>query len=111
MNIHITEEVRKLLPQDKHQFLLTANDGSNQFSNSEGCCMIGDHFLFIGIDEIPENYTEAYQDEEDTIYLTTYDLNFLSGQVELSKNPSTGMVNLKNENGYLDDNLEIKLLY
>lgn len=111
MKIHITEEVRTLLPKDKHQFILTANDGSNPFSNSEGCCMIGDHFLFVGSDEIPINYTEKFQDGEDMIYLSPYDLNFISGNVELSKNPSTGMINLKNENGYLDDNLEIKLLY
>ena len=33
MKIQISKEVRALLPQDKHQFILTANDGSNPFSN------------------------------------------------------------------------------
>lgn len=43
--LEVQPEVFKQVPRLKDGFLLTLNDGSNQFSSAEGCCMIGDHFF------------------------------------------------------------------
>lgn len=111
MKIHISKNVRTLLPKEKHQFILTANDGSNPFSSSEGCCTIGDRFLLVGTETLPSDYKNLFKDGEDRIYTSDYDLNFLSGTIELVLNEATGRVILQNEEGYLDDNLTIELLY
>ena len=50
MELTITTEAAQRLPQGTTQFILTANDGSNQFSSAEGCCMIGERFLIAPIE-------------------------------------------------------------
>lgn len=53
MIIHLTKEAQEMLPKGRKTFILTTNDGSNIFSSSEGCCMIGDRFLLVATNDIP----------------------------------------------------------
>lgn len=110
MIIHLTKEAQEMLPKGRKTFILTTNDGSNIFSSSEGCCMIGDRFLLVATNDIPSTYTEKFTHGNLTIYSSPYDLNFLSGNLKIVKNHSTGFLNLQNESGRLDDNLEIKII-
>lgn len=89
-------------------FLLVLNDGSNQFSSAEGCCMIGDRFLIVPTTEKIEPFTLPITNSDYTIHTSTYETMFLKGNLVLDLNPSSGTLVLKNESGILDNNLLIK---
>lgn len=111
MELTITTEAAQRLPQGTTQFILTANDGSNQFSSAEGCCMIGERFLIAPIEEIIVPFTLEIPSNLFTFYTSEYDTMFLTGHLELMVHPTSGTLVLKNESGYLDNNvLVLKLL-
>jgi uncharacterized protein YqkB len=105
MDLTITSEAATHLPQDVTQFILTANDGSNQFSSAAGCCMIGERFLITPIEEIIAPFTLEIPSNLFTFYTSEYDTMFLSGHLELFVHPTSGTLVLKNESGYLDNNV------
>lgn len=107
MELTITTEAAQRLPQGTTQFILTANDGSNQFSSAEGCCMIGERFLIAPIEEIIVPFTLEIPSNLFTFYTSEYDTMFLTGHLELMVHPTSGTLVLKNESGYLDNNVLI----
>ena len=62
MSLTISEEVKQRLAPfltETNTFLLVANDGSNPYSSAEGCCMIGDRFIIVPVDQAEAPYTET----------------------------------------------------
>lgn len=108
MNLTITEKAAEKLPQKYTSFILTLNDGSNQFSNAEGCCMIGERFLIVPITETIDPFTLPVPAEHFHFYTSSYDTMFLKGQLVLDVNSASQTLMLKNEAGYLDTNVTIK---
>jgi hypothetical protein len=54
VSLTISEEVKQRLAPfltETNTFLLVANDGSNPYSSAEGCCMIGDRFIIVPVDQ------------------------------------------------------------
>ena len=54
MSLTISEEAKQRLAPfltEANTFLLVANDGSNPYSSAEGCCMIGDRFIIVPVDQ------------------------------------------------------------
>ena len=99
MDLHITPTAAARFPKGHDLYILTSNDGSNQFSSAAGCCMIGERFLITPIDEPLDPYNEF------TFFTSTYDQMFLTGHLILDVHPTSGTLILKNESGYLDTNL------
>ncbi len=62
MSLTISEEAKQRLAPfltEANTFLLVANDGSNPYSSAEGCCMIGDRFIIVPVDQAEAPYTET----------------------------------------------------
>ena len=62
MSLTISEEVKQRLAPfltETNTFLLVANDGSNPYSSAEGCCMIGDRFIIVPVDQAEAPYTKT----------------------------------------------------
>ena len=100
MSLTISEEVKQRLAPfltETNTFLLVANDGSNPYSSAEGCCMIGDRFIIVPVDQAEAPYTETI----------AYDQMFLTGHLQLVIHPNAGTITLKNESGILDSNVDI----
>ncbi len=111
MKLNFTSEAITLLQQKYDQvtsYILAVNDGTNAFSSSEGCCMIGDRFLLQPITEIIEPYTVKLSTEPFTVYTAAYDQMFLSGDLTLSISPSTHNLQLNDSRGIVDYNVEVK---
>lgn len=113
MKLNITAEATTLLQQNYDKvpsYILAVNDGTNAFSSSEGCCMIGDRFLLQPITEIIEPYTVKLSTEPFTVYTAAYDQMFLSGDLTLSISPATRNLQLNDSRGIVDYNVEVKQL-
>jgi uncharacterized protein YqkB len=111
MELTVTEPAKKVLELKLGQlseFLFVLNDGSNQFSSAEGCCLIGDRFLIVPTAEPIEPFTKPIKNNEYRIFTSEYDAIFLTGKLVLDVNPSSGTLVLKNEGGILDNNVLIK---
>lgn len=107
MKITISQEVLKMLPDDL-SLILALNDGSNQFSNAQGCCMIGDRFLVIPVAEPVAPFNVPIPSDSLPVFISNYEKIFLSGHLVLTKNSYTGNLVLKNEGGVLDTNVELR---
>lgn len=105
MDLHITPTAAARFPEGHDLYILTSNDGSNQFSSAAGCCMIGERFLITPIDEPLAPYNELVSSNQFTFFTSTYDQMFLTGHLILDVHPTSGTLILKNEGGYLDTNL------
>lgn len=69
MSLTISEEVKQRLAPfltETNTFLLVANDGSNPYSSAEGCCMIGDRFIIVPVDQL------SYLTEQDFLRLVLF---------------------------------------
>ena len=72
MSLTISEEVKQRLAPfltETNTFLLVANDGSNPYSSAEGCCMIGDRFIIVPVDQAEAPYTETIANDSFTSIL------------------------------------------
>lgn len=105
MDLNITPTAAARFPEGHDLYILTSNDGSNQFSSAAGCCMIGERFLITPIDEPLDPYNELVSSNQFTFFTSTYDQMFLTGHLILDVHPTSGTLILKNEGGYLDTNL------
>lgn len=111
MSLTISEEVKQRLAPfltETNTFLLVANDGSNPYSSAEGCCMIGDRFIIVPVDQAEAPYTETIANDSFHVYTSTYDQMFLTGHLQLVIHPNAGTITLKNESGILDSNVGSK---
>ena len=110
MSLTISEEAKQRLAPfltEANTFLLVANDGSNPYSSAEGCCMIGDRFIIVPVDQAEAPYTETIANDSFHVYTSTYDQMFLTGHLQLVIHPNAGTITLKNESGILDSNVDI----
>ncbi|HCD4271758.1 iron-sulfur cluster biosynthesis family protein [Enterococcus faecium] len=105
--LEVQPEVFKQVPRLKDGFLLTLNDGSNQFSSAEGCCMIGDRFLLVSTQHYIPAYDLTIPCEEATVKTSEYDTTFINGHLVLEVTPSNQTIRLKNESGILDSNIQV----
>ncbi len=105
--LEVQPEVFKQVPRLKDGFLLTLNDGSNQFSSAEGCCMIGDRFLLVSTQHYIPAYDLTIPCEEATVKTSEYDTTFINGHLVLEVTPSNQTIRLKNESGILDSNVQV----
>jgi len=71
---------------NRSTFLLVSNDGSNQFSSAQGCCMIGDRFLIVSVDQGIAPFTVPIDNALYQVYTSTYDKLFLTGLLQLTVN-------------------------
>lgn len=110
MKLNVSDEVVKRLSKEGQKFLLTLNDGSNPFSNAEGCCMIGDRFLIIATEEVPESYLIEIPSNQLMFYTSKYDCIFLRGELYLEMRESSQTLILRDNSGLLDDHVELKVL-
>lgn len=108
MELEITPEAAARFPKNYQLYIITSNDGSNQFSSAAGCCMIGERFLITPITEPLPRYSEVVSSNRFTFFTSTYDQMFLTGHLVLTVHPSSGTLILKNEGGYLDNNLMLE---
>ena len=97
--LEVQPEVFKQVPR--------LNDGSNQFSSAEGCCMIGDHFLLVSTQHYIPAYDLTIPCEEATVKTSEYDTTFINGHLVLEVTPSNQTIRLKNESGILDSNVQV----
>lgn len=88
-------------------FLLTLNDGSNQFSSAGGTCMIGDKYQIVSLPQPVAPYTIQLANQPFNVYISEYEKMFLGQAVKLAINPSSATLVLKDETGLLDNNLLI----
>lgn len=107
MNLTLSKEVSDLLSKKGETFLFTLNDGSNSFSNAEGCCMIGDRFLIVPVKEKPENYDIKIPSNQLHFYTSKYDTMFLKGELFLDLDKASHTMVLKDKSGILDHNVQI----
>ena len=112
MNLTITDAAQTFLISKLSKaktFLLTLNDGSNQFSTAEGCCMIGDRFQIVVVEDKLAPFTIPLESNAFTVYTSEYDKMFLGKQIILDFNQSSHLLVLKNENGILDINVALRV--
>ena len=83
MDLNITPTAAARFPKGHDLYILTSNDGSNQFSSAAGCCMIGERFLITPIDEPLDPYNELVSSNQFTFFTSTYDQMFLTGHLIL----------------------------
>lgn len=69
MDLHITPTAAARFPEGHDLYILTSNDGSNQFSSAAGCCMIGERFLITPIDEPLDSYNELVKQSVYFLYI------------------------------------------
>lgn len=103
MSLTISEEVKQRLAPfltETNTFLLVANDGSNPYSSAEGCCMIGDRFIIVPVDQAEAPYTETIANDSFHVYTSTYDQMFLTGHLQLVIHPNAGTITLKMKVAY-----------
>lgn len=110
MRLKVSAEVVERLANEGQKFLLTLNDGSNPFSNAEGCCMIGDRFLIVATEGIPESYSIEIPSNQLKFYTSKYDCIFLKGELYLDMRESSQTLTLRDNSGRLDDHVQIKVL-
>lgn len=108
MKLHITNEAAFYLADKlagSKSFILALNDGSNQFSSAQGCCMIGDRFLIKPIKEKIAPFSEQLQNEQYQVYISDYEKNFLPHNITLDRSGSYGNFVLRSDEGILDMNV------
>ncbi|BCA85270.1 hypothetical protein EsVE80_07930 [Enterococcus saigonensis] len=108
MKMSITNEAAPYLAAklaDNNSFILALNDGSNQFSSAQGCCMIGDRFLIKPIKEKIVPFIIQLQNDHYSIYTSNYEKNFLPTNIILDRNKSYGSFVLRSDEGILDMNV------
>lgn len=105
--LKVKPEVFKQVPRLEDGFILTLNDGSNQFSSAGGCCMIGDHFLLVSTHRYISTFSVIVPCKEAIVKTSDYDTTFIKGHLVLEVNPSNQTIRLKNESEILDNNLQV----
>lgn len=88
-------------------FLLTLNDGSNQFSSAGGTCMIGDKYQIVRVRRPVSPYNTQLLTHPFSVFISNYDRMFLGQSVQLDFRTTSGTLILKDESGLLDNNLVI----
>ena len=93
MSLTISEEVKQRLAPfltETNTFLLVANDGSNPYSSAEGCCMIGDRFIIVPVDQAEAPYTKTIANDSFHVYTSTYDQMFFNRAFTASDSSECG---------------------
>lgn len=92
---------------DVSTFALALNDGSNQFSNAGGACMIGDRFQLVPLHATTAPFTEKILATPVAVYISTYETIFLGEHPLIDFDAQYYTFVLKNETGLVDSNLLI----
>ncbi|MGX7198362.1 iron-sulfur cluster biosynthesis family protein [Enterococcus nangangensis] len=106
MTTSAAQVLRDKLPHQK-VFLLTTNDGANEFSSAGGACMIGDRFQLVPVEQAVEPFTERVQTDPYEIYISNYEKMFLGDAPRVTFNEHLHLLQLTNETGILDANLHL----
>ncbi|EKK20481.1 hypothetical protein B808_73 [Fructilactobacillus florum 8D] len=108
MNLQITDEALKYIKERLPQataFLLTADDGSNQYSAGKGsACNVGDSFQVVGVNQVDDPYTIKFDcDQEARFYTSPNDQTFFGKGLKVDM--KNNWLELKDNSGILDGQL------
>ncbi|MGY3765114.1 iron-sulfur cluster biosynthesis family protein [Vagococcus vulneris] len=107
MRLTISDDVLKVVPELKKGFVLTLNDGSNDFSSAQGCCMIGERCLLIPTDSLIEPFNIVVNSNVSKVWISKYDTMFINGNMTLDINPTAKTIMLRNDGGIIDSNVTV----
>lgn len=104
MKLTITNDamtyLKKRLPYAKY-FILTADDGSNQYSKGGGACTVGDTFQVVGVLKLEAPYDQELETNQDVpFYTSKNDETFFDAGMKLDFN--NNWLQLKTNNEILD---------
>ncbi|WP_429970342.1 iron-sulfur cluster biosynthesis family protein [Fructilactobacillus sp. Tb1] len=88
MDLTITNDalayIEKRLPDAKY-YILTADDGSNQYSRGGGACTVGDTFQVVGVTKLEAPYDQELNTNQDVpFYTSKNDETFFDEGLKLS---------------------------
>lgn len=110
MDLTITNEaltyIKKRLPEAAY-YLLTADDGSNQYSAGGGACSVGDTFQVVGVKELEAPYDIKMENSQDVpFYTSKNDTTFFEPGMKIDF--KSNFLQLKNDGGMMDGQVTTK---